>query len=52
LPAAPAWLAGAAAAYTLERGTRYTAQTMVSGYGRWVAGLTRLFIARASSTRP
>src|SRR3989442_12240261 len=45
-------LGGAPAAYTLERGTRYTAQIMVRGYGRCVPGLTRPFIARASSTRP
>src|SRR5881397_1862848 len=43
-------LGGAPAAYTLERGTRYTAQIMVRGYGRCVPGLTRPFIARASST--
>ena len=39
-------------AYTLERATPYTAQIIVSGNTRWVARLTRPFIARASSTRP
>jgi hypothetical protein len=43
---------GAIATYTVERGTRKTAQTIVSGYRQPVPGLTTLLIAAASSTRP
>ena len=52
-----AWMTGAPGAganvrYTVDRGTRKTAQIMVSGYRRPVPGLTAHLIADASSTRP
>ena len=44
--------AAVSARYTVDRGTRNTAQIMVSGYRRPVPGLTARLIAAASSTRP
>ena len=39
-------------AYTLERATCHASHTIASGYGRFVAGLTRPSTSRASATRP
>ena len=42
----------ARSSYTLERATRHVSHTIVSGYGWFVAGLTRPSASRASSARP
>ena len=54
-PRFPGAVGGAGAvgpAYTLERAMRHIRQIIVSGYRRWVLGLTAALIAGISSTRP